>query len=171
MRAATLLLALALAGFGGCIPHRRGVADLKGTAINSTLAGTAVFTETEGGLEAKIAVRNAPPGEHGIHIHEKGDCSDLGKAAGGHFNPANVKHGFLPQDGTSGAHGGDMGNITVDSTGYGTLRLTLAGLTLDNGPRGIVGRTVILHENRDDFGQPTGNAGGRIGCGVIQEKR
>lgn len=156
--------------FTGCVASQHGVADIKGTSPNSKLSGTAVFIQTSSGLKATLRIVNASPGKHGIHIHEKGDCADSGKAAGGHFNPGNVPHGFLPKDGAEHAHAGDMGNITIGENGSGSLELMLPELVLKEGPRAIDGRAVILHEKADDFGQPTGNAGGRIGCGVIQLK-
>ena len=154
----------------GCVATQRGVAQIKGTSPNSKLTGTAVFTQTSSGLKTTIQIANAPPGNHGIHIHEKGDCADSGKAAGGHFNPGHVSHGLLPKDGAEHAHAGDMGNIAIGENGSGSLELILPGLVLKEGPRAIDGRAVILHEKTDDFSQPTGNAGGRIGCGVIAVK-
>ena len=159
------LLAMAAAG---CVATKGGHAIIQGTEPASKLSGAATFTKTASGVKAVIHVAGAPAGVHAIHIHEHGRCEDLGKAAGTHFNPAAVKHGFLPKDGPAAAHAGDMGNITVDKNGRGSLTLELPGLTLDQSTRGIAGRSVILHEKLDDFGQPTGNAGGRIGCGIIQ---
>ena len=161
-------ISAAVLGLAGCVPMKGGHAAILGTDPASRLSGTTLFTKTASGVKAVIHVAKAPAGVHAIHIHEHGHCEDLGKAAGGHFNPANVKHGFLPHDGPAAAHAGDMGNITVDKNGRGSLILELPGLTLDQGPQGIAGRSVILHEKPDDFGQPTGNAGGRIACGVIE---
>ncbi len=155
----------------GCIASQHGVAQIKGTAAGSKLSGTAIFTQTSEGLKASIQIAGAPRGVHAIHIHEKGDCSDSGKAAGSHFNPASAPHGFLPKDGAAHAHAGDMGNITINENGSGSLELMLPGLVLKEGPTAIDGRAVILHEKPDDFSQPAGNAGSRIGCGVITIKQ
>lgn len=144
----------------------KAVADLKGTAPDSPISGTVTLTETLEGLKVDVEVAGVPAGKHGFHIHETGSCEDGGKAAGGHFNPKNVTHGFLPKDGLEHAHCGDMGNIEVSPDGIGALSIVLPGVTLA-GENGVVGRSVILHEKEDDFGQPTGNAGGRIACGVI----
>jgi len=144
-----------------------GSAELRGTVPGSTISGRATFTETPKGLEVVVQLANGPPGLHGIHVHETGNCGNLGNAAGGHFNPHQVKHGFLPKNGPHNAHTGDMGNIEVGQDGRGALTLSMPELTLREGPHAVVGRAVILHEKRDDFGQPTGNAGGRIACGVI----
>ena len=94
-------------------------------------------------------------------------CEDEGKAAGGHYNPQGVKHGFLPTDGFAQAHAGDFGNVDVRADGVGTLELVIPELHVSGGTYTVGGRSVVLHEQVDDFGQPTGNAGGRIGCGVI----
>ncbi len=144
-----------------------GTATIKGTVEGSTVIGSVSFMETKDGLQVEASVANVPEGKHGFHIHEKGDCSDEGKAAGGHFNPANVKHGFMPQEGHEHAHAGDMGNIEVASDGTGTLSVFLPGVYLIGREPSVAGLSVILHEKEDDFGQPTGNAGGRIGCGII----
>ncbi len=151
----------------GCVPRAHGTTILKGTQPNSKISGTATLVQTSNGLHVTIKVAHVPPGLHGLHFHEHGNCGDGGNAAGGHFNPDKVKHGFLPKEGFTGAHAGDLGNIEVGSDGTGTLTLTVPGLTLRDGPHAVAGRSIVLHEKRDDFGQPTGNAGGRIACGVI----
>lgn len=143
-------------------------ADIKGTAEGSTITGEASFTEVDDGLEIEVKVANAPPGKHGFHIHEKGDCKDLGNAAGGHYNPDGVMHGLVTKDGFQHAHAGDFGNMEVAADGIGTFKAFVSKLTLTGEKYDVVGRAVILHEKEDDFGQPTGNAGGRIGCGVIE---
>lgn len=157
----------------GC-GNDRALADNSTTAViystsnPSNAIGEANFTTTDTGLDISVILNQAPPGEHGFHIHEVGSCDDGGNAAKGHFNPEDVKHGYLPQDGFDSAHAGDLGNITVAANGTGSLDLAIAGLTLDEGERAVRGHSVILHENNDDLtSQPTGNAGGRIGCGII----
>ena len=143
-------------------------AEIKGTAPDSKISGTAVFEDTEKGLAVNVEIANVSPGPHGIHIHEKGSCEDSGNGAGGHYNPAGAQHGFLPKDGFAGAHAGDFGNIEVGPDGKGSRKLVLPELTVEGGKYNVAGRAVILHEKQDDFGQPTGNAGGRVGCGVIE---
>jgi len=142
-------------------------AAISGTTGTSTVNGIAKFKDTEKGLEVDVAVSGVTPGAHGIHIHEKGDCSDGANAAGGHYNPDQVKHGHFPKDGPSGAHPGDLGNIEVDAQGEGSLTAVLPGVTLSGGKLNVGELAIVLHEKLDDFGQPTGNAGGRIGCGII----
>ena len=145
------------------------VAELKPTVEGAPITGKVSFMETDEGLKINAVVENAPPGKHGFHIHEKGDCSDQGNAAGGHFNPDGVPHGDVEKHGFQRAHAGDLGNIEVGSDGKGKLEKIIPGLTLSEGKYGVIGRSVILHEKADDFGQPTGNAGGRIACGIIPE--
>lgn len=147
-----------------------GKAVIKSTSDDSKVLGNATLTETPQGLKVVVKVAGVPPGKHGFHIHEGGACGDQGKAAGGHFNPAGVPHGFLPKDGPAKAHAGDMGNLEVGPDGAGAATVVLPGVSLKgtgNTPSAN-GRAIIVHEKADDFGQPTGNAGGRIGCGVIE---
>ena len=144
-----------------------GRAVIRGTSEGSSVSGTATVTDTPEGLTVSIQVAGAAPGQHGWHIHQFGECGDGGNAAGGHYNPDGVPHGFLPKDGLAKAHPGDLGNIEVGPDGAGSLTVTLPGVTLHSGTYSVAGRAIILHEQVDDFGQPTGNAGGRIGCGPI----
>ncbi len=146
------------------------MAVIKGTEANSSISGKVTFQETAEGLIIHAEFQNAPPGKHGFHIHENGDCGDSGKAAGGHYNPEGVPHGLLLKDGLSHAHAGDLGNIDIAADGSGKLDAVIPGLTLQGGKYKLFGRSVILHEKEDDFGQPTGNAGGRIGCGIITDE-
>ena len=165
-RFSALVLFVLLAPLSACAAEH-GQAAITGTKPDSKISGTATLTPTPDGLKVSIRVANVPPGLHGLHFHEHGSCDDGGNAAGGHYNPDKVKHGFLPKDGFTGAHAGDLGNIEVGLDGTGMLELTLPGLALTKGPHSVDGHAIILHEKPDDFGQPTGNAGARIGCGVI----
>lgn len=133
----------------------------------SKLSGKAVLTETEGGVHVVLTLEGLEPGEHGAHVHEKGDCSAAdGASAGGHFNPQSKDHG-LP--GAEKRHLGDLGNITIAKDGKGSLDITAPGANLKAGDAAsFVGRSIIVHAKKDDGGQPTGNAGGRVGCGVIK---
>ena len=143
-------------------------AFIKATQPESLLNGTVDFIESGDGIQVVAVLSNVTPaGKHGFHVHENGSCEDGGNAAGSHFNPAGMQHGFLPKDGHNKAHAGDLGNIEIDDAGNGTLVVFVPGLSLSKGEKNISGKAVILHEKEDDFGQPTGNAGGRIGCGEI----
>jgi superoxide dismutase, Cu-Zn family len=133
----------------------------------SKLTGKVTLTETPEGVKVTLSVENVKAGDHGAHIHEKGDCSAPdGASAGGHYNPTSHPHA-LPAN--SPRHLGDLGNITVGKDGKGTLEIVAAGANLKDGDaNSFVGRSVIVHEKKDDGGQPTGNAGGRIGCAEIK---
>lgn len=147
------------------------VAEIKATSEGSLVSGQVTFEEIAEGLKVTAEISNVSPGKHGFHIHENGACEDMGKAAGGHFNPDGMSHGLLSKDGLGHAHAGDLGNIDVAQDGTGKLEAVLAGLSLSGGKYDVAGKAVILHEKEDDFGQPVGNAGGRIGCGVIEIKK
>ena len=99
-------------------------------------------------------------------MHEKGDCSAPdGTSAGGHFNPGGKPHAARD---AAARHAGDLGNLKADP--YGLARVDFVDSTLSlSGPDSIVGKAVIIHEKADDFTtQPTGNAGARQACGVIE---
>ena len=133
----------------------------------SKLKGTATLTETDGGVKVALSVEGVTPGgEHGAHVHEKGDCSSPDfKSAGGHFNPQSNDHG-LPV--TAKRHLGDLGNLAIGKDGKGSLEITIPGANLKkDDPNSFAGKAIIVHAKKDDGGQPTGNAGDRIGCGVI----
>jgi Cu-Zn family superoxide dismutase len=132
----------------------------------SSVSGTATFTQVADGIAAHVEVHGAQPGEHGVHVHDKGDCSDAkAQNAGPHFNPNGGAHHGGPQ--TQVRHGGDLGNMNVDSSGNGTLDVTVRDLSL-SGPNGVEGRSIVVHEKADDLqSDPSGNSGGRFACGVI----
>jgi Cu-Zn family superoxide dismutase len=134
----------------------------------SNVSGWATFTERPTGGVAVVAhIENATPGVHGIHVHEKGDCSAPDAAsAGGHFNPGGMPHAGPSE---THRHAGDLGNITIEANGTGHLELVDDLLTVRPGPNSVVGKSVVFHEKADDLtSQPSGNAGGRLGCGVVQ---
>ena len=134
---------------------------------NSGVTGRALFTEGEDGTWVEVWVNGATPGKHAVHVHEVGDCSAPdGTSAGGHFNPDGVDHGG-PRAGIH--HAGDLGNMYVEADGSGYHRILSYDLTVRPGEHSVVGRAIIVHADADDLiSQPTGNAGGRIGCGVIE---
>ena len=133
----------------------------------STLTGKATFAPKGKEVEMKLEVEKAPPGVHAVHLHETGDCSSAdGKSAGGHWNPTTQAHG---QWGHEHFHLGDIGNMSVGADGKGSITLTTDKWALaGGGANDINGKAIIVHEKIDDFTtQPTGNAGNRIGCGVV----
>ena len=133
----------------------------------SAMAGSAIATEKDGGVEIAIEVSRATPGVHAVHIHEKGDCSAPDAAsAGGHFNPTNAEHG-APD--APAHHAGDFGNMTVAESGNGHLVIMTKMLTVAAGPNSVVGRSIVVHEKQDDMkSQPAGNSGSRVACGVFK---
>src|SRR5260221_13366399 len=98
-----------------------GIAQIKGTAPDSKIAGTATFMDTKDGLKVSATISGAPAGPHGFHIHEFGSCEDSGKAAGSHYNPLGSPHGSITKDGAKHAHKGDLGNIEIGADGTGKL--------------------------------------------------
>jgi Cu-Zn family superoxide dismutase len=164
----TLLLGLSgCAALGGAAP----TADVALVARSgSAVAGTLTFTEVSGGVRLRGEVRGLKASaEHGFHIHEKGDCSAPdGSSAGGHFNPDGVDHGQVT---APTHHAGDSNNITADAQGNVTIDQMLSANTdIGKGDKyDIVGKGVIVHEKPDDYKtQPTGDAGDRLACGVIE---
>ena len=150
-----------------CASAETGKAIVTGTSDGSSVAGSATLTDTPAGLQVAVQVSGVPAGQHGLHIHQYGDCGDKGNAAGGHFNPDGVPHGFLPTDGLTKAHPGDLGNLDVGPNGVGSTSVVLPGVSLGGSKYSVAGRAIVVQEKVDDFGQPTGNAGARIGCGSI----
>lgn len=131
----------------------------------SQVHGAVTFEVVEKGVRVVAYLEGLAPGKHGFHIHEFGDCSSLdGTAAGGHFNPTAMPHSMPMRE---ERHVGDLGNIEADKDGNAHLDYVDSMLRL-HGDTSIVGRAVIVHEKEDDLKtQPTGNAGGRLACGVI----
>jgi Cu-Zn family superoxide dismutase len=137
---------------------------LRPTAGN-TVEGVVTFTRGTSGVAVTGKLTGLTPGKHGFHIHEFGDCSAPdGASAGGHFNPAGHPHAG---PGDAMHHAGDLGNIEAGADGTATVDVKDAQMALD-GAQTIVGRGVIVHAKADDLKtQPTGDAGGRLACGVI----
>jgi Cu-Zn family superoxide dismutase len=141
----------------------KAIASVHGLG-GSKLEGTVVFTKVNGGIQIEGEFSGLSPGEHGFHVHEFGDCSmPDGKCAGGHFNPDGKPHG---KPSAVERHVGDFGNIKADADGKATYKRVDKVISF-SGPHSIIGRGIIIHDKPDDFSQPTGNAGSRIGCGVI----
>jgi len=140
-------------------------------ASGSNLSGNITFTEANGEVTMKATIHGLNPGQdHAIHIHEKGDCSaDDATSAGGHWNPTDEIHGAWGD--TEGYHAGDIGNLEADENGIAEMEFSTDKWCIgcNDMNKDIVGKAIIIHEDPDDFEtQPTGNAGGRIGCGVIK---
>jgi len=131
----------------------------------NTVTGTVVFTQETDGLHISANLTGLTPGKHGFHIHEFGNCvCDDAKCTGDHFNPTGQPH--AGPDATK-RHVGDLGNIEADAQGNATYSY-VDSVTKLNGPDSIIGRAVIVHADADDLtSQPSGNAGARVGAGVI----
>ncbi len=134
-------------------------------ASGSQVMGTVTFTKTDDAVQVVADVTGLTPGEHGFHIHEFGDCSATdATSAGGHFNPTHKPHG-APD--AAERHVGDLGNLEADASGKAHLEWKDKVMKL-TGEDSIVGHAMIVHQKADDLKtQPTGNAGGRVACGVI----
>lgn len=134
----------------------------------TNVRGTVTFTQIGDVVRITGEVTGHTPGPKGFHIHEKGDCSAPdAMSAGGHFNPHKSKHGG-PYDPVK--HAGDLGNIVFDKQGVAKINFTVGDFSVSRDRiDGIIGRALIVHVQPDDLTtDPTGNAGGRAACGVIQ---
>jgi Cu-Zn family superoxide dismutase len=133
--------------------------------------GTVTFTQMDHGVKVVAELTGLPPGKHGFHIHEKGDLSapDL-SSAGGHYNPEGPSHYHGGPTTNPMIHAGDLGNIEANVSGEAHLEVTVHNISI-GGKNDIIGRSVIIHAKPDDLkSQPAGNAGARIGGGIIEEK-
>ena len=138
---------------------------------NDTIKGTVYFKHTLNGLRVDYNIKGLTDGEHGFHIHEYGDLTDGCTSACKHFNPYNKQHGGLND---ANSHAGDLGNI-LSSNNVAKGHLYSKKISITPGKKNnIIGRMIIVHEDRDDLGKgnnaeslKTGNAGKRIACGVI----
>jgi Cu-Zn family superoxide dismutase len=160
----------ALIPFVAAAPLALGAPVTKATAVlsptrDSKVKGSVTFTKAATGVRVVARIEGLTPGTHGFHVHEFGDCSAPdGASAGGHFNPAGAPHAAPTE---KMRHTGDMGNVEAGADGVATLDYVDAQAAFD-GDASILGRGVIVHANADDFkSQPTGNAGGRLACGVV----
>jgi Cu-Zn family superoxide dismutase len=157
------------AALSGCAPMTGSkgpvaVATLAPTQGNSA-AGTVSFEPDGDGVRVHAKLTGLKPnGEHGFHVHERGDCSAPdATSAGGHYNPGGQPHG--PQ--TAPHHAGDMPSLKADASGAADATFTIKGVAIGSGAD-IIGRAVVVHAQPDDYTtQPTGNSGARIACGVI----
>jgi Cu-Zn family superoxide dismutase len=131
-------------------------------------AGRATLTGTSAGVLIDVEVSGLPAGQWvAFHVHETGTCDAAGghKSAGGHFNPGGAEHGYLSEN---GPHAGDMPNQWVDADGTLRAQVFNAMVTLD-GEQAIRGKALMIHGGKDDYSsQPTGDAGDRRACAVIE---
>ena len=145
--------------------NRVAVAEMKPTQGNN-VQGTVTFEPLSGGqVKVTAHLTGLTPGSHGFHIHENGDCSAPdATSAGGHYNPTGSPHGEPSPE----HHMGDLGNVEAGQDGMAHYENTVSFVELE-GANSIVGKAVIVHADPDDLkSQPSGNAGARLACGVIQ---
>ncbi|GAB2285079.1 hypothetical protein Dimus_019534 [Dionaea muscipula] len=147
---------------------KKAVSVLKGT---SAVEGVVTLTqEDDGPTTVSVRVTGLTPGPHGFHLHEYGDTTNGCISTGAHFNPNKLTHG-APEDEIR--HAGDLGNIIANADGVAEAIIVDTQIPL-SGPNSVVGRAFVVHELADDLGKgghelslTTGNAGGRLACGVV----
>lgn len=161
---AAAVLAMSLApSFGGAQETQTAKAAMKDQQGNDV--GTVTLQDTPNGLVVTAELTGVPEGEHGFHIHAVGQCEPPFEAAGGHFNPDDKQHGISNEQ---GKHAGDLPNLYVPASGELKVDHFAIGMTLDDLFDGD-GSAVLVHANADDYEtDPTGNAGDRIACGVVE---
>lgn len=144
---------------------KRVIAVLHPTAGNKC-QGKVIFVQDGEKVKVVAEVEGLTPGQkHAFHIHQYGDCSAPdATSAGGHYNPENHPHGLPEAD---ARHAGDLGNLVADEHGKARYQATFDNISIAGLKNPIIGRGVIVHAKEDDGGQPVGNAGPRIACGVI----
>ena len=144
---------------------QQAVAVLQPTA-GQHCHGVVRFTQDGESVKVVADIEGLAPGQkHAFHIHQYGDCSAPdGMSAGGHYNPEGHQHG-LPD--SENRHAGDLGNVQADEQGKAHYEITVTNISISGAKNPIIGRGLIVHAKVDDGGQPVGNAGARIACGVI----
>jgi Cu-Zn family superoxide dismutase len=172
MLAATAALAAALGGAALSQPANSFTATIK-TADGASI-GSAVLTEAPTGVLIRVELKGLTPGWHGMHLHEKGDCTDAKfMNAGGHLQMAGMKmqHGLLA---SGGPDDGDLPNLFVQQDGTAkaevfSTRVSLKGADGRTALLGPTGSALMIHANADDQAtQPIGGAGARVACGVVR---
>lgn len=151
-------------------PPNLAIARINGGPLAPHLTGEVVFEEVPNGVMVAVYVQGLPPyqsgtngkpiGPHGFHIHEHGVCdignpSDPFLSAGGHWNPTNQPHGN---------HAGDF-PVLFSNNGMAYMVFFTDRFKIED----VIGKSIIIHEHPDDFvSQPSGDAGRRLACGVIE---
>jgi Cu-Zn family superoxide dismutase len=164
-----ILLCSSLVVMSACAETRptKIVVDIKNPDGDSL--GQAILEEKAEGLNVGLDLKGLEPGPHGIHFHETGKCEPPDfESAGDHYNPEDKDHGLMNSE---GAHAGDLPNIVAEADGTVLTEFMAPGVTLKEGKTTLFikeGTSLVIHEKADDgMSQPAGDAGKRIGCGVI----
>ena len=163
---------LVLTGCAGAAPGGSSTASAFAQLAptrGSTTSGQVRFAQAGGKVVVSGEVRGLKPNaEHGFHVHEKGDCSSGdGMSTGGHFNPTNAPHG---RHGAGTHHAGDLPSLRADANGIASFRFESTTIGIGSGAADILGKGLIVHRDPDDYKtQPTGNAGPRLACAVIEK--
>ena len=154
---------------GGTMMVGKEVIVSMGSKNSSNVAGKILLTQGEKAVSMVVSLTGLTAGEHAIHIHQNGDCSsDDGKSAGGHWDPTAEDHGKW---GAAMHHSGDIGNLVANDAGGATLTFSTDKWCIgcDDKNRNVLGKAFIVHASADDFAsQPSGAAGARVACGVIE---
>ncbi len=161
--------ALLIAAFSSMQPSfgSSGAAARLAPTAGNTVTGSVKFQQVGGKVVVTAEISGLQPNaEHGFHVHEKGDCSAPdATSAGGHFNPGGKPHAHY---GKPERHAGDMQNLKADASGNAKYRWESDLLAVGDGAANVVGRSVVIHRDPDDYSsQPAGNSGPRLACGVI----
>jgi superoxide dismutase, Cu-Zn family len=164
---ASILVSLAAGCSMSTEPASQATAELKDK--DGKAVGVATFRESSGGVTVDVNVKGLTPGLHAVHVHAVGRCdAPAFTSAGGHFNPAQKKHGYKSPE---GAHAGDLPNMLVAKDGTGRFESFTDGMTLKPGATSVFdkdGSALVIHAGVDDnVTDPTGNAGDRAACGII----
>jgi Cu-Zn family superoxide dismutase len=166
-----VLTAPALAALAACAAVDLPVAAPPVSLINTSgqVVGTVTAAQTSGGVTVAVNASGLPHGLHGLHVHGVGRCDPPAfESAGSHWNPLGREHGL---NNPQGAHGGDLPNATVASTGVLRETAVIAGASLA-ALADADGSALVLHASPDDYvSDPSGNSGARIACAVLAPPR
>lgn len=137
--------------------------------LDGSFVGEVYLVQTNAGVLLRGELEGISEGWHAFHVHSAGSCeiNTQFKSAGSHFNPFNKKHGLLNRE---GPHAGDMPNVYADAEGIVRIEFLNPLVSLGDSVDSVLGKALMLHANPDDYlTDPTGDAGSRIACGVINK--